>query len=123
MRLDYLKKDVEKNQAELKEAQKETLHWANKIQEIGVESHKNWEYWLTALSQLPDVLWDAQEVTRGVARMEEHLVQQDTQITSLLQRLEHTCQGHSTLSYQCCFAPRFQTCRLRGRLDVNHNCQ
>ena len=71
MRLDYLEKDIEKSWEELKEAQKETLHWANKIQEIGVESHKNWEFWLMTSSQLLDVLFNAQEVTRGVARMEE----------------------------------------------------
>ena len=26
-------------------------------------------------------------------------------------------------SYRRCFAPRFQTCRLRGHRAVNHNCQ
>ena len=92
-RLDLLKNDIRKNWEELKEAQKETLHWANKIQEIRVESHENQEFWLMTLSQLLDILWDAREATRGVARMEEQLVWQDTQITSLLQRLECTEVG------------------------------
>ena len=54
-RMDALKKDVEQGQEDLKEAQHQMLHWANKIQDIGVESNQNRECWLDTLSQQLDL--------------------------------------------------------------------
>ena len=70
--MDALKKDVE---AGHEASEWQTLHWANKIQEISVEGQENQESWLNTSSQLPDVLWDTRKATKGVVAMETRLVQ------------------------------------------------